>query len=242
MKTEIRIPQYKKLQSLLQKQINDGVLKEGEYLPSENHLSITYSVTRTTIRQVLDELTKEGYIQKLKGKGSVVVARRKSLEVLSMKAFTNMDAGKFEKIESNFIQKPQLISWPEPFFYSLEENLSDFGCFHFERLRYINQHPVILDNTYLPNINLPRFINSKFENGSLFETLNLKYNIQVKEIIQELKSEPATERTANLFGIPINSPLIRIFRKHYTNKKNFIFYSSLCCNTEHYTISNQFKN
>ncbi|MDO9613316.1 MAG: GntR family transcriptional regulator, partial [Bacteroidota bacterium] len=67
---------YKEIETLLKVKIQHGVLKVGDYLPSENELCTNFSITRTTVRKALDNLLKEGYIEKQHGKGSLVKERR----------------------------------------------------------------------------------------------------------------------------------------------------------------------
>ena len=69
----------------LKKQIQLGDYKKGDFLPSENDLCKTFSITRTTARKALDELLKEGFIERLHGKGSRVKERRQSLGLLNVK-------------------------------------------------------------------------------------------------------------------------------------------------------------
>ena len=45
----------------------------GDLLPSENELVKQYNVSRETIRKALNLLLEKGYIQKIQGKGSVVL-------------------------------------------------------------------------------------------------------------------------------------------------------------------------
>ena len=71
---------YQKIYSELKIQIQQGLYKSGDLLPSENELCSKYSITRTTSRKALDELFKEGFIEKKQGLGSVVIERRKSLD------------------------------------------------------------------------------------------------------------------------------------------------------------------
>lgn len=64
---------YRKIyQDLSGKIINDEY-KEGAQLPSENLLVKSYGVSRETVRKALSLLQTNGYIQKLKGKGSIVI-------------------------------------------------------------------------------------------------------------------------------------------------------------------------
>ena len=59
-------------------------------MPSENDLSHQFKITRATVRQALEELVKEGYIEKRQGKGSVVISDRKTLGLLSFKGFSEV--------------------------------------------------------------------------------------------------------------------------------------------------------
>lgn len=54
-------------------QIEDGKWKPGGKLPSENELSKRYETSRETVRKALNLLSQNGYIQKIKGKGSFVL-------------------------------------------------------------------------------------------------------------------------------------------------------------------------
>ena len=47
--------------------------KAGDYLPSEHQLCELYGTSRETIRKALNHLNELGLIQKIRGKGSVVL-------------------------------------------------------------------------------------------------------------------------------------------------------------------------
>lgn len=53
--------------------IKNGTFKIGSLLPTEQNLSIKYSVSRPTISKVYDTLQREGYIRKRRGYGSQVI-------------------------------------------------------------------------------------------------------------------------------------------------------------------------
>ena len=64
--------------------IEDGKIKAGEKLPSENELMEKYQVSRDTIRKALDLLEEDGYIHKIKGKGSYILDINKYLKTLGL--------------------------------------------------------------------------------------------------------------------------------------------------------------
>jgi len=59
-------------QSICEKILN-GEYAHLQQLPSENELTKIYSTSRETVRKALNLLQEKGYIQKLRGKGSVVI-------------------------------------------------------------------------------------------------------------------------------------------------------------------------
>ena len=53
-------------------QIKNGLLKAGDYLPSENVLSRKYKISRISVRAALEELAKRDLVEKKAGKGTIV--------------------------------------------------------------------------------------------------------------------------------------------------------------------------
>lgn len=59
-----RTPLYYQLMDIIVGQIETGNLQEHDKLPSERELCEIHDVSRTTVRQTMQELEKEGYIYK----------------------------------------------------------------------------------------------------------------------------------------------------------------------------------
>ena len=56
----------------LKEQIENGVFKYGDLIPSESDLQKKYAVSRAPVRQALARLENEFYIEKKQGKGTFV--------------------------------------------------------------------------------------------------------------------------------------------------------------------------
>jgi len=234
-------PLYRKLQNNLKTQIIAGVYREGDLLPSESELQQQYGVTRSTVRQALGELVREGYISKQQGKGSIVMKRlRRTLGVLSVKGFSEIVSEKKLAVSTVMIQKPSISAWDESFIYPLNDLEQKAGCIYLKRLRCVEGEPVMLETTYIPNLNLPKFCTRPFVKGSLFETLNVNYSIEITRVEQDLRSVLAEPESAGFLGIREGSPLLLIYLKFHTNREHLSVYSSLLCNTEKYSIGNIF--
>jgi DNA-binding GntR family transcriptional regulator len=233
--------QYQLVHQDLKALILGGTYKEGDLIPSENELCEQYNITRPTIRQALSELAKEGIIERIKGKGSVVTSNtRASLNLLSIKGFSEAVSKSNHIVKSIFLKKPSLTIFPDNFFYPLSENEKKSSCLYIERIRLVDDQPVMIENTFMPIWLIPDMMDMPLIEDSLFKTLSCRYNIVIKGVEQDIRAISAEEGLAFLLKMPIGAPLIHIYRKYKTNKARFYIYSSLYCNTEHYSIGNYF--
>ena len=62
--TQVKSPLYRQIQQEITRQIQQGDYRTGDYLPSENELCRKYGITRTTVRKAMDELQKNGFIER----------------------------------------------------------------------------------------------------------------------------------------------------------------------------------
>ena len=70
-------PLYRQLREIVERDIDEGLLKPGDKIPSEAELSQKYEVSRITVRAALNELSEEGILVKIQGKGTFVTHMKK---------------------------------------------------------------------------------------------------------------------------------------------------------------------
>lgn len=232
---------YRELQHLLKSQIIKGVYKEGDLLPSENVLSSEHEMTRATVRQALQKMEDDGYIIKRKGKGSIVNLKKKRLGLLSFKGFSEVIGHTDEKVNNQILEGPVLQNWPDGFFYPLSEAELKANCIFLHRLRLLNQSPIMLEYTYIPNMDLPKFAETKLVNDSLFTTLALNFDIEIMSMDQEVRAIKADEELAAFLEFGIGEPILHAYRKYGTSRKGLFVYSSLFFNTDTYAIGSHFQ-
>ena len=232
-------PLYQKLFKDIKSQIIAGIYKEGDVLPSENDLAKVHQVTRATVRQSLGELVNEGYIEKKQGVGSIVTKPgRKTIGLLSVKGFSKAVGEKKQKVRTTMLQNPSVMVWDDDFFYPISEIEKSAGCIYLQRVRFVGNDPVMLEDTYISNLNIPKFCKSPFSNGSLFETLNVKYQIEITKVEQDMRAVLADEISAVILNTTTGVPLLRTYMKFYTSRENLFVYSTLLCNTGKYSVGN----
>ena len=229
---------YKLIRDSLKKQIQLGDYKKGDFLPSENELCKTFSITRTTARKALDELLKEGFIERLHGKGSLVIERRKTLGLLNVKGFSEAVG---ENVQTVYLQKPIEKEWNGEIFSLVNEEDKKEGCLFFERLRYVADAPIMLEKNWFSAVSLPGFLEKEFTDGSFFKTLSTQYLIEVVGSSSELRAETASEKVAGLLQIEKGAPILHISIKFKTSNPKLNVYSELYCNTQKFPIGNSYS-
>jgi len=228
---------YKQVQNFLKLQIQKGDYVVGDFLPSENELCASFSITRTTARKALEELMKEGFIERQQGKGSIVRERRQSLGLLNVKGFSEA-VGK--DVSTVFLQHPQPGFWSPEIHFTISEAEIKEPCIHFARLRCVGEIPVMIEYNWLTGNHLEGIVGFKFIDDSFFKTLSQHYRIEITGSEQELRAENANKDIAALLKIPLGFPILHISVKFHTSKNNFYIYSELYCNTAKYSIGNTY--
>jgi len=231
------VPQYLNLLSHLRKQIQTGVLSSGSYLPSEQELARQFHLNRMTVRRALEELRREGWLQKRQGRRSRVLGAGETFSVLPLQSFAEAKSTSRFHIRLRDLHRPRLEPWPEPFSFVLTEAEKEAPAIFFNRLRSVDDYPVILEHTYLPSSVLP-LATAGWRNGSVLETLAARFKIRVVLMEQTVKAVRADRRTADRLKIKKNAPVLLIHRKYHTSHSGFFVYSTLCCNTERFALSN----
>lgn len=69
---------YKKIYATVKEDIQKGIYPTGTLLPTEFTLAERYAVSRPTISKVYNQLQKEGYVNKKKGLGTIVLFKKEA--------------------------------------------------------------------------------------------------------------------------------------------------------------------
>lgn len=67
-----KLPAYEQVKAFVKKQVNDGVWRPGDAVPSESALQQQFGVSRMTANRAMKELAVEGVVTRIQGSGTVV--------------------------------------------------------------------------------------------------------------------------------------------------------------------------
>ncbi|TMW70590.1 trehalose operon repressor [Alteribacter natronophilus] len=127
-------------------------IQQGEYqpqakLPSEHELMSSYDTSRETIRKALNLLSQNGFIQKVQGKGSIVLdARKFDFPISGLVSFKEL-AKKIGDNHQTHVEKLDLIE-PGSFIRDQLQMKSSGKVWEVHRVREIDGEKVILDKDF----------------------------------------------------------------------------------------------
>lgn len=141
------MPMYHQLYLILKDQIRSGKYEEGMLIPSEAKLQEMYDISRITVRRAIAELENDGYVQRQKGRGSVVLRREKYRDIFAFKSFSDDAKDKGEK-PGSVVLELQHIPANNQVARALDIKPGETVCF-LKRLRLLNDQVVALHDTFV---------------------------------------------------------------------------------------------
>ena len=169
------IPLYQQLAHSIKKAVDEQKLKENDKIPAENEFCKIYDLSRTTVRQALDILEKDGYIYKLRGKGSYVS---------TPKIYQNRSS--FSKFYDDM---RSLGKVPVSKIISLKIKVAD---------AYVREKMQLEENEMLCQIKWIRYGNNE---PLIYETINLNYKLVDGIEMKELTDKKLYDILSEEYGI-----------------------------------------
>jgi GntR family transcriptional regulator, trehalose operon transcriptional repressor len=149
------------------KQIQDGHYEAKTILPSENEFAEMYKTSRETIRKALNLLAQNGFIQKIRGKGSLVLdLKRHQFPISGLISFKEL-AENMGGTASTTVEEFTLEQAGQDIARELNAE-NDEMVWKVKRVRHIDEERVILDKDFIIERHVPGLSSQKCEN-SIFE-------------------------------------------------------------------------
>ena len=193
----------------MQKRIDSGDWKPGGQLPGEAELCQMFDVSRTVIRQALKEMTYEGSIVRAKGRGSFV-AEPKVIESLVQK-LTGFYQDMMERGHNPATQVlKQSVSPANPKVAAHLGVKVGTLVIEIERLRFVQDEPIVLVTTYLPYALCPDVVHADLSRQSLYAFLENQCGLVIARGRRILEAVPANEYEARHLQVKKGVPLIML--------------------------------
>ena len=196
---------------LLRDEISNGIFETGALLPGENRLAARFGVSRITVRRALDALSRDGWIEKKTGAGSVVVDRTDATQPIAANFATLMP----QLVEMGQKTTARLLSFSYgPTSESVARALDlkpGQSVQTAVRVRYAGDEAFSHLTTHVPEDIARNYDEADLATQPLFQLLE-RSGVQVESAYQTVTATLATPDVADALGLTVGAPLLALKR------------------------------
>lgn len=230
------LPLYSQVERYLLDYVEQNNLQPGDLVPSENEISAELSISRMTIRQAVNNLVLKGILTRQRGKGTFVNDRNPvrieipldqlrgiSQRLSSVKGTPCNKIVRFETCKANS-EIAGLLKLSE-----------DDDLYYMERLRCIDDDPVVFEATYMPCSLLPE-IDELILQDSKYQYL-ISLGLTPFAADREYLAEIPSEYVASLLKLQRNEPVLKAKSVAYLESHQPFEYSEISYNQKRYRFT-----
>lgn len=197
---------YVHIKEDLLNKIKDGTYAEGKIIPSEMELASLYNVSRPTVRQAVQILVNDGYLEKRRRRGTVVchpkVRQSFSLGIRSYEDEANTAGAKVETTVLVFRRTKANEEVASRLAVSVHDEV-----FRLVRIRYVDGEPNVFSESYIACSRYPEIETVDFRENRLYDVL-ASTGKPVVNAEYSLEGARADSATAAVLDIEAGEPLL----------------------------------
>ncbi len=206
------VPIYHQIADYLRNQINEGMYKAGEMLPTEAEIMEKLHVSRTTVRQAFNLLVQEGIVKREPGKGTFVSESRVKSRFSSVDSFSH-DIERLGKKPGTILLEKNFSIPPLEGCEALGININQ-PLLKVVRLRTADDEPIAIAISWLNHLRFPTLETLDYSGLSLYQMFT-NIGLTLKRASTRIWADLVSYSESTLLGIPIGSPVLRLSRTTY---------------------------
>ncbi|GIP34927.1 GntR family transcriptional regulator [Paenibacillus sp. J2TS4] len=203
---EIPTPLYYQLKEILLEYIINSHDNFDVPIPTEQELSAHFKISRPTVRQAINELVFEGFLYRIKAKGTFVSRPKIQQEFLQVLDSFNNEIKKKGLTPSTKVLSIETVK--------SDKSISDVlrimegsKVIKLQRLRFANEDPIVIVDTFLP-YNICHFLLEKnLEQESLYELIEAELSLKITKAVRKLESVLAGDYESQLLNVKQGAPI-----------------------------------
>ena len=191
-------------------------LSPGSAIPTERSLAAQFDVSRTTVRQALAELTVEGRLLRVQGKGTFA-AEPKMAQRLQLSSYTEDMRAQGREPSSRMLDVSEMAAEME--LARLLAIRPGAKVLRLHRLRLADGEPMAIETTHLP---LGRFRGLRkyvTSGASLYQVLRERFDVEMGHAEETIETALAGPHEAELLGADVGMPVLLLSRHSFDTQQ-----------------------
>lgn len=197
--------------------------ESSKMLPSENDLALHYEVSRETIRKSLDLLAQNGFIQKVRGKGSVILNHQQfDFPISGIVSFKELATSLNLQAETE-VHELSIVEADETLQTYLSVEMKE-PVWQVIRTRKIAGKKVILDKDYFNKDFVP-YLTKEVCEDSIYRYLENELKLEISYARKEIVVEETTEEDRDLLDLEGHSNIVVVRSMVYLDDTSLFQYT-----------------
>ena len=228
------VPLHHQIKIAVLEGVEQGWLEPGAQLPRERELAQALGVSLAPVRQAMADLTKEGYVERIRGKGSFIRDRKLVEKIQILGSFhqsvrrqgLNVDV----KVLSSDVGRP-----PKVVDAALALRGQNAWCLR--RFASIDGEPLAVLTAWLPLRYARGVSNQDLGTGSLYEALGRTHGVEMTSADSFVEVDRAGLEQAELLGVAPGSPVLRVIGVTRDQQDRLVEYSDVLYRPERFRFA-----
>jgi GntR family transcriptional regulator len=178
-------------------------LNVGQAIPSERQLTQELGVSRLTVRAALDELVRDGYLDRRHGSGTYVT-EPKIAQPLTLTSFSE-EMRRRGMVPGSRTLELTITSAGARLARRLQVSPEE-PLVRVKRLRLADAEPMAMEVLHIPEALVPGLTKADFEDHSFYELLAERYEIVIGSGTQTIEPTVTNEEESEVLGVPLHTP------------------------------------
>lgn len=209
-------PLYQQLSDSLRAQVLHTNWPPDAAIPSERELMRLTGLSRMTVRQALESLTREGLLNRIHGRGTFVVPERVDQDLAGVYSFSERMRSEGWEVTTQVTQAIEALA--------TSDEASQLGLvegspvYRLTRVRCIDDEPLVVNKVVLPAHLVPGLLEYDLTT-SLYAILQNVYECPPLRSIDTLEAIPAPRDLADVLGLRPGAPITLVRRVASTHNE-----------------------
>lgn len=202
----VPIPLYFQLKEIIIHEIKSGKYQKDEIIPTEKALMEMFKISRTTVRQAMTELVQEGWLYRIKSKGTFVTYPKTNHNFIQTLDSFNEQMERIGASHKTEVIQLETIKAPEAIAEGMKIEEGEPVIYLYRR-RFANDEPVILQNAYLNYEKCQFLLQKDFTKDYLYKCLAETEQTRITHVTRIVEVDEATEEEAQLLEMKVGKPM-----------------------------------
>lgn len=220
----VPIPLYFQLKGILLSEIKDGVYPVDGLIPTEKELSEMFQISRTTVRQAITELVSEGWLYRIKSKGTFVARVKIKQDFIKRIETFNEQMIRSGCVPSTDVLAFEVAGYPEGVAAQLGLS-ADAKAVYLYRRRCADGEPIVTVKTYLPYDRCAFILDHDMKEESMYNVLATRGDTRICRVNRILEAVAAGTEDVQRLDVPRGKPIQLFHTVGYNQNDDPIEYS-----------------